>query len=63
MTDEKKPGEVDAAAEQVEKPKKNLTQIFRDNGFIDVTKPGHAIGFVGAGTPPDSTPEEESPKH
>jgi len=61
MTDEKKPGEVDAAA-KVNKPKKTLTELIQESGFVDATKPGRAIGFVGVGgcTPPDSTPEEES---
>jgi len=66
MTDEKKPGEEEAAAEQVKKPKKTLKEIIQENGFVDATKPGAGIGFVGLDeyTPPDSTPEEEesSPK-
>jgi ribosomal protein L3 len=58
MTD-KKPGEQDAATEQAKKPKKTLTEIFQQNGFIDVTQPGRGIGFIGLDeyTPPESTPE------
>ena len=37
-------------------------EIFQENGFVDATKPGAAIGFVGSDehTPPESTSEEES---
>jgi hypothetical protein len=52
------------AAEQVKKPK-TLKEIFQENRFIDVTKPGRAIVFIAAAgcTPPDSAPEEEGVKH
>jgi len=61
MTDEKIPGEQDAAAEQVKKAK-TLKEKIEESGFIDATKPGAGIAFVGLDkySPPESTPEEES---
>jgi hypothetical protein len=60
MTDEKKAGEQDGATEQVKKAK-TLKEKIEESGFIDVTKPGRGIGFIGLDeyTAPDSAPEKE----
>jgi hypothetical protein len=43
----------------------DFNETIKENGFVDSTKPGAAIGFVGLDdyTPPDSPPEEESSRN